>query len=108
MKSFILTPPLDAQSVRLYRPNFFPTSAEAHSNNFASEINKRDKIKNNYVQILHVQIGVIVFRAFLNEARDSVFLVAEGNLFQVDTALKANVFTPKVLLYFLYDGRAKV
>ena len=55
-----------------------------------------------------MHIGEIVFRAFLKRINESIPLMDEGNLFQVDTALKTNVFTPNALLYRLYNGKARV
>ena len=50
------------------------------------------------MQILHVQIGVILFRASVKELRVSFDLIEDGDLFQVVTALKSNVSTQKVPL----------
>ena len=60
------------------------------------------------MQPLQVHIGETDFKAALKEFSESRFLILDGNLFQVETALKSKVFTAKTLSYFLYNGKANV
>ena len=53
-------------------------------------------------------MGKTSFRALTKDPKLSWDLIEDGNLFQVETALKSNVFTPNAVLYFSYKGRDKV